>query len=222
KENPAMLINPKKAFGRATVEHFAALELRDLPDFLARLNMEGSLQSVLACRMLGLTWTRTTELRMMRWDEIEGKVWRVPAGRMKRRKYHLVPLSRQALDILDVMRARSRGSEYVFPSDRRVDRPMSENSILYLLHRIGYKGRMTGHGWRAVASTWANENGYSKDAIERQLAHSPEDKIRAVYNRAEYMPEREAMLQAWADWLDSHNADAGLVEGGQAPARRLA
>lgn len=99
------------------------------------------------------------------------------------------------------MRARSRGSVYVFPSDRRDDRPMSENAVLYLIGRMGYKGRMTGHGFRTVASTWANENGHNPDAIERQLAHSPNDKVRAVYNRAEYMPERRALLQAWADWL---------------------
>ncbi len=108
------------------------------------------------------------------------------------------------------MRARSRG-DYVFPADHRADRPMSENAVLYLLHRIGYKGRMTGHGWRSVGSTWANERGYNPDAIERQLAHSPEDKTRAAYNRAAYLPERRSMLQAWADWLD--DVDAGRAKG---------
>ena len=101
------------------------------------------------------------------------------------------------------MRARSSGSDYVFPSDRRNDRPMSENAVLYLLHRMGFKGRMTGHGFRSVGSTWANEHGYNPDAIERQLAHVPENRIRATYNRAAYLPERRAMLQDWADWFDS-------------------
>jgi integrase len=78
---------------------------------------------------------------------------------------------------------------------------MSENAVLYLLHRIGYKGRMTGHGWRSVASTWANENGWNPDAIERQLAHVPDDEVRSAYNRAAYLPIRRLMLQAWADWL---------------------
>lgn len=82
---------------------------------------------------------------------------------------------------------------------------MSENAILYLIARIGYRGRMTGHGWRSTASTWANEQGYSPDAIERQLAHSPDNKIRAIYNRAEYLSLRREMLQAWADWLDAHD-----------------
>lgn len=121
---------------------------------------------------------------------------------MKREKDHVVPLSRQALALVDELRLRRNGSEFVFPSDRRIDRPMSENAILYLLHRLGYKGKMTGHGWRSVASTWANENGHPADAIERQLAHSPTDKVRSAYNRAEYLQQRRAMLQEWADWLE--------------------
>lgn len=199
--NPCALIRPNKAFTRAVVESFAALELREVPAFMERLDLEGEIQSALACRLLALTWTRTAELRGMLWKEIEGDVWRIPASRMKRRRDHVVPLSKQALVIIEKMRARSKGSEYVFPNDRRLDRPMSENSVLYLIGRMGYGQKMTGHGWRTVASTWANENGNGKDAIEKQLAHSPDDKVRAVYNRADFMPERAAMLQAYADWL---------------------
>jgi integrase len=199
--NPCALIRPDKAFTRAVVESFAALELREVPAFMERLDLEGEIQSALACRLLALTWTRTAELRGMLWKEIEGDVWRIPASRMKRRRDHVVPLSKQALVIIEKMRARSKGSEYVFPNDRRLDRPMSENAILYLLGRMGYGQKMTGHGWRTVASTWANENGYGKDAIEKQLAHSPDDRVRAVYNRADFMTERVAMVQAYADWL---------------------
>jgi integrase len=122
---------------------------------------------------------------------------------MKRRREHVVPLSRQALDVLAQMWARAgEGARFVFCAPHRGDRPMSENAILYLIARIGYKGRMTGHGWRSVGSTWANERGYNPDAIERQLAHVPDNKIRAVYNRAEYLPLRREMLQVWADWLE--------------------
>lgn len=199
--NPCSLIKPEKAFGRAKVESFAALELTEIPAFMQRLDLEAEIQSALACRLLALTWTRTAELRGMKWSEVAGDLWRIPASRMKRQRDHLVPLSRQALVIIEKMRARCRGSEYVFPNDRRLDRPMSENAILYLLGRMGYGGKMTGHGFRSVASTWANENGYGKDAIEKQLAHSPDDRVRAVYNRADFMPERVAMLQAYADWL---------------------
>ena len=201
--NHADLIKPEKAFSRKKTSHFAALDLNDLPDFMARLSIEREIQSVLACRLLMLTWTRTTELRMMEWAEIDGDLWRLPAGKMKREKDHLVPLSTQALEILKTMKARSRGSAYVFPSEYRTDRPMSENSVLYLIYRMGYKGRMTGHGWRSVASTWANERGFKPDAIERQLAHTPDNKVRSAYNRAEYLPERRAMLQDWADYLDT-------------------
>lgn len=199
--NPALTIRPEKAFGAAEVEHHAAVELKEVPALMERLRLEGDLQSVLACRLLALTWVRTGELRMMRWDEVDGDTWLIPKGKMKRRLDHLVPLSAQALALLDQLRARSRGSDYVFPSEHRLDRPMSENAILYLLHRIGYKGRMTGHGWRSVASTWANENGWNPDAIERQLAHVPDDEVRAAYNRAAYLPLRRQMLAAWADWL---------------------
>jgi integrase len=199
--NPAASIRPEKAFSRAKVKSFAALEQRDVPEFLRRLSFENELNSVLACRMLALTWVRTGELRMMEWSEIEGDTWIIPAGKMKRRRDHVVPLSRQALTILDEMRTRNGEARYVFPAPHRGDRPMSENAILYLIDRIGYQGKMTGHGWRSVASTWANEHGYNPDAIERQLAHVPNDKVRSVYNRAEYLPLRREMLQTWADCL---------------------
>lgn len=149
----------------------------------------------------------------MEWSEIDEKesLWLIPAGKMKRSKDHLVPLSRQAIEILRAMKARSRGSKYVFPSDRSISRPMSENSVLYLLHRIGYKGRMTGHGFRSIGSTWANERGYNVDAIERQLSHVPENKVRSAYNRAAYLEQRREMLQAFSDWLS--NVNSGVAEG---------
>lgn len=216
--NPAALIRPEKAFGKTSPEHFAAVELGEVPELLHRLSLEGRLQSALALRMLAYTWTRTVELRMMEWSEVTDDLWRVPGPKMKRKKDLLVPLSRQALALLAELKPRCRGSRYVFPAEHRIDRPMSENTVLYLLYRMGYKGRMTGHGWRTVASTWANENGFKSDAIERQLSHTPEDKVRAAYNRAEYLPERRAMLQAWADWLDSCQIDAGSAQRREAPA----
>lgn len=211
KINPAKLIDPAKAFGRRRVEHFAALPMREVPELLRRLELEGELQSVLACRLLALTWVRTNELRFARWDEIDGSRWEVDAARMKKkgRPAHIVPLPRQALPILAMLKARAGKSPYVLPAEHRLDRPISENAVLALLYRLGYKGKMTGHGWRSIASTWANESGFSPDAIERQLAHSPDDEIRAAYNRAQYLPERTAMLQAWADWLDAQTARSG-------------
>lgn len=203
--NPAAQIKPEKAFGKANKEHFASLELCDVPDLIQRLDIEGDLSSVLACRLLAYTWVRTNELRMMQWDEIDDQeqLWRIPAGKMKRRKDHLVPLSSQAMEVLQKMRERDRGSNFVFTAEHCLNRPISDSTILMLLYRIGYKGRMTGHGWRSVASTWANEAGYSPDAIERQLSHTPNNKVRSAYNRAEYLPERREMIQAWSDWLDA-------------------
>lgn len=201
-ENVAALINPKTAFGRARVKHHAALALADVPAFLERLSYEKRLQSVLACWMLAWTWARTGELRLMKWEEIDGGLWRLAGDRMKRGKDHLVPLPRQAVALLGELKLRSRGSVYVFPNDRRLDRPMSENAVLYLMGRIGYAGAMTGHGWRSVASTWAHEAKWPPEAIEKQLAHTPEDKVASAYNRAEYLDIRRDMLQAFADWLD--------------------
>lgn len=200
-ENPPRSIKPERAFGKKQVEHFAALELRDVPKFMERLAVEGELQSVLALRLLALTWVRTNELRFMRWDEIDGDTWLIPAGKMKRRREHVVPLSKAAMDLLAVLKPRAGSSVYVLPAEHRPDRPISENAILALLYRMGMKGEMTGHGWRSVASTWANEAGYPPDVIERQLAHVPGDKVRAVYNRSLYLDQRRAMLEAWAAWL---------------------
>lgn len=213
--NPAKLIDPKKAFGRAEVEHFPAIEPRDMPALMQRVAMEPRIQSVLALKLLACTWTRTIELRMMEWSEVDlsTREWLIPAGKMKRKKDHLVPLSRQAVELITELKQRSNGSIYVFPNDRTAKRPMSENAVLYLLHRIGYKGRMTGHGFRSVASTWANSHGYNVDAIERQLAHVPENRVRSAYNRAAYLSERQQLLQDWADWLDSCEVDPGAAQG---------
>lgn len=210
-ENPPRSIKPERAFGRTQVEHFAALDLREVPAFMERLAVEGDLQSVLALRLLALTWVRTNELRFMRWDEISGDTWIIPAGKMKRRREHVVPLSKAAQDLLKVLKQRAGSSVYVFPSDHRNDRPISENAVLALLYRMGYKGRLTGHGFRSMGSTWANDAGYPPDVIERQLAHVPGDKVRAAYNRSIYIDQRRAMLEDWADWLAAQHHDASDV-----------
>jgi integrase len=199
--NPAASIRSERAFGKRRVKHIPSLALKELPEFLRRLSFEEEYDSVLACKLLALTWVRTGELRLMEWSEIDGNLWIIPEGKMKRTLDHVVPLSRQALDILAKMRLRGTG-RYVFSSYTQGDRPISHSTILTLIGSIGYKGRMTGHGWRSVASTWANERGYNADAIERQLAHVQTNKVRDAYNRALYLPLRREMLQAWADWLD--------------------
>lgn len=204
--NVARLIDPRAAFGSRRTVHYPALALSEVPAFMSRMALEGRLQSVLACELLALTWTRTGELRGARWSEIDGDVWEVPKSRTKRRRDHLVPLSAQAVARLDEIRSWGLPGELVFPS-RRFDRPISENAILALIARMDYAGRMSGHGWRSVGSTWANEHGWSPDVIERQLAHESGDEVRAAYNRAEYLPARRRMLQAFADWLLPEPAD---------------
>ena len=202
--NPAAAIDPERAFGKRRTESFAAVQPHEVGALMQRLELEDqSLQSMLACRVLAYTWMRTVELRtLLKTDRIAPDMLMIPAGRMKRPRDHLVPLPRQAAAILDHMAERWPGSPYYWPGDRTQDRPMSENAVLYLLHRIGYKGRMTGHGWRSTGSTWANEAGHNPDAIELQLAHV-DGSVRAIYNRSRYMDERRTMLQAWADWLDA-------------------
>jgi integrase len=200
-ENPPRSIKPERAFGKRQVEHFAALEPREIPAFMERLAAEGELQSVLALKLLALTWVRTNELRFMCWSEVQGDTWIIPAGKMKRRRDHVVPLSTKAQELLAILKPRAGRSEYVFPADHRPDRPISENAVLALLARMGYRGRMTGHGLRTVASTWAHEAGFMSDAIELQLSHAPENKVKSAYNRAQHLPLRRAMLEAWAAWL---------------------
>lgn len=206
-DNPAASIKAKVAFSREPVKGFASLPVREVHAFMERLAVESDLNSVLACRLMALTWTRTKELRGMVWSEIEGDLWRIPASRMKGEREHLVPLSKQALGIIEQMRQRSTGSRYVFPNDRTKERSMSENAVLYLIQRIGYQDRMTGHGWRKVGSTWANENEYNRDHIEMQLAHV-DSGVRGIYNSAEYLKQRRVMLQAYADWLLKSESDA--------------
>lgn len=202
KENPAAQIRPEKAFGKKPVQHHAAIKLSQVPDFMGRLAMESELQSAMACHWLALTWVRTQEMRFMVWSEVEGDLWRIPKERMKKGREHLVPLSTQAQELLAKMKRRSRGSDYVFASDLRNDRPISENTVLYLLIRMGYKDQMTGHGWRTLGSTWGNEHGYNRDWIETQLAHAEENDVRGAYNQAEYLEPRRKMMQDFADWLD--------------------
>jgi integrase len=152
-----------------------------------------------------LTAVRPGELRGARWSEIDtaAALWRIPAERMKMKQPHLVPLSTQALGVLEAMRPLSAGDELVFPSPYYVGKPLSENTLNSALARMGYKGSHTAHGFRALFSTVANECGHDPDVIERQLAHQERNEVRAAYHRAAYLKDRAALMQWWADHLDS-------------------
>ena len=158
-----------------------------------------------ALRFAPLVFVRPGELRQAEWAEFDlpGAEWRIPAGRMKMRQVHIVPLSRQALAVLYELHRFTGYGRFLFPSARTETRPISDVTLLAGLRRMGYtQGEMTVHGFRAMASTLLNELGYNRDWIERQLAHGERDSIRAAYNYAEYLPERRRMMQEWADYLD--------------------
>jgi integrase len=174
----------------------------------------GQLATRCALRLAPLLFVRPGELRAMEWDELNltGAEWRIPAGRMKMREAHIVPLSSRAVAILRELEPLTGRGRYCFPSLRTPDRPMSENTINAALRRLGYdKDTMTAHGFRAMASTRLNEMGWSPDVIERQLAHAERNKVRAAYNRAQYLTDRRKMMQAWADYLDQLRAGANVL-----------
>jgi integrase len=178
-------------------KHQPAVRPEELPDLLRAIagyeDIGGDHQTRLALELLALTFVRTNELIGAEWAEfdLDAGIWIVPAERMKMKSEHVVPLAKQAVTILEELRELGNGSRFVFPGRNR-DKPISNNTMLFALYRLGYKGKMTGHGFRAVASTSLNEMGFRPDVIERQLAHSERDEVRGAYNRAEYLPEHDA------------------------------
>jgi integrase len=205
------------AFTAPRVTHHAAVSQKELPDMLNKIDgYDGEPITKLALKLLMLTFVRTGELRGAEWSEIDTDAaeWRIPAERMKMREPHVVPLSKQALAVVEQLRALSGSGRYVFPHRTRAERTMSENTVLYAFYRLGYESRMTGHGVRAVASTILNETGFPPYVIERQLAHVERNKTRAAYNRSAYLPERRQMMQQWADMLDTmKSGDKKVVTG---------
>ena len=187
------------------MHHHAALTEAELPEFLDKLDrFDGHLQTQLAMRLLLLTFVRTGELRGAKWAEfdLDKAQWRIPAARMKTGRDHIVPLSKQALGVLRELHKLNGHRLILFPNQAKPTLPISENTILFALYRMGYHSRATGHGFRATASTILNEQGWRSDVIELQLAHTERNKVRAAYNRAEYLPERRKLMQHWADFLD--------------------
>jgi len=174
----------------------------------------GQLATACALKLSPLVFVRPGELRKAEWSEfdLDAAEWRIPAEKMKMREEHVVPLSTQAVAILRELYPLTGSHRYLFPGARSPSRPMSENTINAALRRLGYDSdTMTGHGFRALASTRLNEMGWAPDIIERQLAHAERNKVRAAYNRASYMAERRKMMQAWADYLDGLRAGVKIV-----------
>ena len=196
-------------------KHQAAIRPEEVPTLMraiAKYEEIGDKQTCLALQLLAQTFVRTNELIGAEWTEfdLENGLWIIPAERMKMKTEHIVPLARQALAILTELKEISGNNRFILPGRNR-DKPISNNTMLFALYRMGYKGKMTGHGFRAVASTILNETGFNPDVIERQLAHCERNEVRGAYNRAEYLPERKRMMQHWADYLDHLIAGANVI-----------
>lgn len=195
-------LTPVRSTHRAAVTHPEQVgELLNAID-----GYHGSFVVRSALQLAPLVFVRPGELRKAEWSEIDlaAAEWRIPAERMKMREAHIVPLSTQAVAILQELKPLTGHSRYVFPSIRTITRPMSDGTINAALRRLGYDSdQHVGDGFRAMASTLLNEMGWAPDVIERQLAHAPRNKVRAAYNRAQHLSERRKMMQAWADFLDN-------------------
>ena len=167
-----------------------------------------------ALKLAPYVFARPIELRAAEWTEfdLEKAEWRIPAARMKMNELHIVPLSKQAVDILRMLQPHTGAGRYLFPGLRTPTRPISENTLNAALRRLGYsKDQMTTHGFRAMASTLLNEQGWHPDVIELQLAHAERNEVRAAYNRAQRLDERRKMMQAWADYLDGLRRGSNVV-----------
>lgn len=184
----------------------APLSAKEIPAFLDAVDAyPGRLATKLATKLLLLNFVRKVELTAAKWEEIdfEKAEWRIPAERMKMKDPHIVPLSKQVLECFRTLEPLAGTSKYVFPNLGRQDKPMNAGTINVVFERIGYQGKFTPHGFRATASTILNEQGWRADVIERQLAHTERNRVRAAYNKAEYLDERRAMMQSWADYIDA-------------------
>lgn len=199
--------------------HFAALEAKDLPEFLQALERNDARlyqQTRHAVRLLMLTFVRTNELINAKWDEFnfEEKVWEIPAERMKMKKVHIVPLARQAIEVLQAQKQLTGKWEWIFPNVARPHKPMSNCTILKALERLGYKNKATGHGFRATAmSTIKEQLGYRHEVVDRQLSHAPRSKVDRAYDRAKFLTERKEMMQRWADYLDVAASQGKVIVG---------
>ena len=200
----------KGAIHRPKVEHHKPMTRDQIGDFVQALDgYAGYRTTVIALRLMLLTFVRTVELRGAEWSEfdLDRAEWRIPAERMKMREPHTVPLSWQAVELLRELHTYTGGRTFLFPNYRNPKACMTATTLNRALERMGFNGKdsigFSAHGFRATASTILNETGFRPDVIERQLAHAERDKTRASYNQAEYMPERVAMMQQWADMVDS-------------------
>ena len=194
-----------KALHDHTVVHFHAVTPKELPvlmEDIAGYNKPCDLIVKYALQLMALTFVRKNELMLSKWDEfdLDNAIWKIPADRMKMRIDHVVPLSKQAITLLSNIKKTYPSNDYVF---HKANKPLVDHAMIYALYWMGYKHRMTVHGFRAIASTILNENSFRADVIERQLAHTEANQVRRAYNRAQYMNERTEMMSWWGDYLEN-------------------
>ncbi len=204
--NPAAEIKPSDILKSSKKTNYARISAQELPELLNKIEAyDGQPLTRLAIQLMALTFVRTGELIGARWSEfnIDERMWRIPKERMKMRTPHIVPLSTQSIAVLKQIRLLSGTRPLLFPCERGNGKSISNNTILYALYRMGYHSRMTGHGFRGVASTILHEQGYPHEHIELQLAHQERNAVSASYNHALYLTQRAKMMQAWADYLDT-------------------
>jgi integrase len=204
--NPATDIKPSDVLPSRQKQNLARIDVKELPQLLRHIEgYKGAATTRLAMKLMAMTFVRTSELIAARWVEfdLESARWDIPAERMKMKTPHIVPLSAQAVNLLKTLQLITGHSKLLFPGERDHEKSMSNNTILKALERMGYKGRMTGHGFRGVASTQLHEMGFEHAHIELQLAHQDRDVVSAAYNHATYIKQRAKMMQDWSDYLDS-------------------
>jgi integrase len=203
--NPASEIKPRDILKSAPKTNYARIDEKDLPALLRKIEFyQGTHVTRVALKLMNLTFVRTSELIGAKWEEFDFETarWTIPAERMKMRTTHIVPLARQTSELLGMLRELTGHSDWLFPGDRNEAKPMSNMTILKALERMGYKGTMTGHGFRGLASTMLHEREYPQDHIELQLAHARRNAVSAAYNHAQHLTARAKMMQEWADILD--------------------
>ena len=205
KRNPVAEFKPSDVLKPSKKVNLARVDAAEVPALLRAIEVyRGTQLTRLAMKLMTLTFVRTSELIHARWSEfdLENKRWNIPAERMKMDTPHIVPLSNQAIEVLELLKTLTGEGELLFPGERNSNKSMSNNTILFALDRMGYKGRQTGHGFRGLASTILHERGFDHEHIELQLAHAPRNAVSAAYNHALYLEPRTAMMQAWGDFLE--------------------
>ncbi|WP_138438605.1 tyrosine-type recombinase/integrase [Marinobacter alexandrii] len=205
----------KGAVERPEITHARALTPAEISEYLGRLEkFGGNRTTAIALELLLLTFVRSAEIRRAEWSEfdLDGGLWKISAGKMKKRRIHVVPLSEQALELIRELKVITGGGQWLFPNTRRPRDVMSATTINRALEYMGYPtGQVTGHDFRATASTRLYEMGYPEAHIEMQMAHSKKNKTAAAYNHAQHMPERIRMMQDWSDYVYSLGEGSGKV-----------